>query len=120
MKRVLTLLALGLGLLLVTACHFDINLTVEATAELTNSNGIPVRLGPATYEGFHHNILSDSELEHIFTDLTRGMDMNFQTAVLNLSVYDSFSREYLRDESYGVVYNSFTRHFDFADLNVIY
>ena len=120
MKRVLTLLALVLALLTVSACHFDVNLSIDASAEITYNNGDHVRIDPVTFEGFHHNTLTDSELEQIFVDLTRNVNPDFMTAVLHLAIFDSFSGSHLRDEDYGVVYNSHTGHYDFADLSVAY
>ena len=119
MKRVLALLSLVCALVLAGACHSDVNISVKATAEL-NDAGTPIRIGPVLYEGFHHNHLTDNDLEDIFVDLTRSVSVHFQTAVLYLEIYDEISGKPLRDETYGVVYNSVTGHYDFADMNVIY
>ena len=120
MKRVLALLSVVCALLLAGACHYDINLSVEASADVTYRNGSSLHIDPAPYGGFHHNTLSDSDLEWIFTDLTQHIDPDFNTAILYLKVYDEIAGKYLRDETYGVVFNSFTGHFDFADMNVVY
>lgn len=116
MRRVLTLLTLVLALLTVSACHFDVNLSIDASAEISYNNGDLIRIDPVSFEGFHHNILTDSELEQIFIDLTRNVNPDFQTAVLHLAVFDAFSGSYLRDEDYAVVYSSYTGHYDFAEL----
>ena len=53
-------------------------------------------------------------------DLTRNASPDFTTAVLHLEVYDEISGKRLRDENYGVVYNSISGHYDFADMDIIY
>ena len=120
MKRVLALLSLVCALILAGACHFDVNLSVQADAELTYANGDVIRIDPVLYEGFHHNHLTDYDLEDIFIDLTQHVSPDFSTAVLHLSLYDEISGAFLREETYGVVWNSHTEHYDFADMNVIY
>ena len=121
MKRILVLLSLVAALFALDACHYDINLSVEAWAELTYDNGKPVNIDPVFYEGFHRRTLSDSDLERIFIDMTQHVDdPNFRTAALHLNVYDEINGEYLRTEDYGVVYNNQSGHYDFADLNYDY
>ena len=116
MKRFLALLSLVCALFVTSACHFDVNLTVEADATLTYANGDLIRIDPVLYEGFHHKYLSDYDLEDIFIDLTRNVSDSFTTAVLHLAVYDEINGKHLRDETYGVVYNAHTGHYDFAEL----
>ena len=116
MKRVLALLSLACALFVASACHFDVNLSVEADATLTYANGDLIRIDPVLYEGFHHKHLTENDLEAIFIDLTRNVSDSFMTAVLHLAVYDEISGKYLRDEDYGVVYNAHTGHYDFAEL----
>lgn len=116
MKRVLALLTLVCTLFAVSACHFDVNLSVEADATLTYANGDVIRIDPVLYEGFHHKHLTDYDLEDIFIDLTRNVSDSFIAAELHLAVYDEISGKYLRDEDYGVVYNAHTGHYDFAEL----
>ena len=121
MKRVIALLSLLGALLLVIACHFNVNLSADAWAEITFTNGDTLRTDVVTYEGFHRNVFSDDDLEHIFLDLTQHVKMDgFGTAVLHLAVSDEIKGAQLRDETYGVVYNSHTGHFDFADLEINY
>ena len=120
MKRVLALLSLVCALVLAGACNSDVNLSVQADAELTYANGDVIRIDPVLYEGFHHNHLTDYDLEDIFIDLTQHVSPDFSTAVLHLSLYDEISGAFLREETYGVVWNSHTEHYDFADMNVIY
>ena len=116
MKRVLALLTLVCALFVVSACHFDVNLSVEADATLTYANGDIIRIDPVLYEGFHHKHLSDYDLEDSFSDLTKNVSDSFIAAELHLAVYDEISGKYLRDEDYGVVYNAHTGHYDFAEL----
>ena len=116
MKRVLALLTLFCALFVVSACHFDVNLSVEADATLTYANGDVIRIDPVLYEGFHHKHLTDYDLEDIFIDLTKNVSDSFIAAELHLAVYDEISGKYLRDEDYGVVYNAHTGHYDFAEL----
>lgn len=120
MKRVLALLSLVCALLLASACHYDVNLSVEASTELTYYQGAPVRIGPQTYSGFHRKSLSNDDLEWVFTELTKHADREFQTAMLYLSVFDEISGKHLREETYGVVYNTHTGHYDFADMDIVY
>ena len=120
MKRVLALLSLVCALFVAGACHYDVSLTVEADAQLTYANGDVLRVDPVIYEGFHHKRLTDYDLEDIFVDLTKHASADFTTAILHLSLYDAISNKYLRDETYGVVYNSVTGHFDFADMDIMY
>lgn len=116
MKRVLALLTLVCALFVVSACHFDVNLSVKADATLTYANGDVIRIDPVLYEGFHHKHLTDYDLEDIFIDLTKNVSDSFIAAELHLAVYDEISGKYLRDEDYGVVYNAHTGHYDFAEL----
>lgn len=114
MKRLLALLSLVCALFLASACHYDINLSVDASANLYYPDGDVITIQPVTYEGFHHNALSDSDLEYIFTDLTKKASQDFSTAELRLDIYDAISGSALRQEIYGVIYNAHTGHFDFA------
>ncbi len=120
MKRVLILLSLVCALLAVSACHHDVNLSVQADAELSYANGNVIRIDPVLFEGFHHKRLSDYDLEDIFIDLTRHVSPDFMTAVLHLSIYDEIGGKFLREETYGVVYNTHSGHYDFADMDIIY
>lgn len=116
MKRVLALLSLVCALSVVSACHSDVNLSVDASADLFIGLDIRRHIPTSTYTGFHRNSLSDEDLEWIFTDLINKTDNhNFQTAMLFLSIYDEISNKHLRDETYAVVYNSVTGHYDFAE-----
>jgi hypothetical protein len=120
MKRILALLSLVCALAFASACHYDVNLSVKADAELTYANGDVIRIAPVLFEGFHHNRLTDNDLEKIFIDLTQHASSDFTTAVLHLEIFDEIGGKPLRDETYGVVYNSRSGHYDFADMSVNY
>ena len=120
MKRVLALLSLVCVLFLASACHYDVNLSVEASAELTYDNGDLIRIDPVLFEGFHQRHLSDYDLEDIFIDLTKHVDDTFTSAVMHLAIYDEIGGKFLREEHYGVVYNSRSGHYDFADMDTYY
>ena len=117
MKRVLAFLMILGALFTVCACHFNVNLSVDASADVLYENGDVIHLSPVTYEGFHRSSLSDDDLEHIFIDLTQHVQPDFSSAVLHLAIFDEIKGTSLRDENYGVVYNSRTGHYDFADLD---
>ena len=116
MKRVLALLSLVCALLAVSACHFDVNLSVDADATLFYPDATVIPVGPAHFENFHRKSLTEYDLEDIFISLTKHVDDTFTSAVLHLAIYDEISGKYLRDEDYGVVYNAHTGHYDFAEL----
>ena len=120
MKRVLALLSVVCALFLLSACHYDVNLSVEASAELTYDNGDLIRIDPVLFEGFHQKHLTDYDLEDIFLGLTRNVNPDFRTAILHLALYDEIGNKFLREEHYGVVYNSRTGHYDFADMDTYY
>jgi len=120
MKRVLALLALVCAFLAFSACSYDIELAVDASADLNYANGDLIHIETVTFEGFHRRSLSDNDLEEIFIDLTQNVSGDFTTAILYLSLFDDISGEHLRDETYGVVYNSRTGRYDFADMDDVY
>jgi len=119
MKRVLALLSLVCALFAVSACHFDVNLSVDADATLFYADTAVIPVGPSHYEGFHHKHLTDYDLEDIFIDLTKHVKDNFTSAVLHLAIYDEISGKYLRDENYAVVYDSRTGHYAFTDYDIL-
>ena len=120
MKRALALLSLVCALCIASACHYDINVSVEADAEMTYANGNVIRIDPVLYEGYHHKRLTDYDLEELFIDLTKNVSPDFTTAVLHLRLYDEIGGKYVGEDTYGVVYNSRTGHYDFADMSVAY
>ena len=58
MKRLFTLLSLLCVLAFASACHYDVNLSVKAWAELNYADGDVIRIDPVLFEGFHHNTFS--------------------------------------------------------------
>lgn len=116
MKRVLALLALVAALLCVSACNYDVNLSVTARAQLYYDNLDVIDIAPVTYDNFHSNRLTDTDLENIFIDLTQHVIHDFRTAYLYLDIYDEIGGKHLRSETYAVVYNSNSGHYDFAEV----
>jgi hypothetical protein len=55
-------------------------------------------------------------LEDIFLDLTQHVIRDFRTATMYLDIYDDISGKFLRTETYGVIYNSRTGYYDFAEM----
>ena len=113
MKRVLVLLSLVAALFVASACTYDTDLSVTASAELYYDNGDIVTVAPVTFEGIHSRYLTDYDLEDIFVDLTQHVSKEFRTARMFLEIYDDISGKHLRDESYSVVVSSGGR-LDFA------
>ena len=120
MKRVLVILSLIAALFVASSCTYETDLYVYASAELYYDNGDIVNVAPVTFEGIHSRYLTDYDLEDIFMDLTQHVSLDFRTARMFLEIYDDISGKHLRDEAYGVVYNSYTKHYEFADLNIVY
>ena len=126
MKRILVLLSLVCALFLASACHSEVNISVEATANMQYYGGGTLKVGPYSIGGFHHLTLSDADIERIIYELFQGVKRDFpqaelpQIGVLDLRVFDEISGAHLRDEQYGLVYNSSTGYYDFADMNVTY
>ena len=119
MKRVLALLSLVCALFATSACHFDVNLSVDADATLFYPDASVIPVGPAHFENFHRKSLTEYDLEDIFISLTTHIDDTFTSAVLHLAIYDEISGKYLRDENYSVVYDTRTGHYAFTDYGII-
>ena len=121
MKRLLILLSLACALFIVSACSYDVNLSVEADAELYYfEHAKPIILGPTLYEGFHHKSLTDNDLEEIFLDLTKDAKDNFSAAYLHLRLYDEIGGKFVGEETYSVVFDSRVRHYVFTEKGGIY
>ncbi len=116
MKRVLVILSLIAALFVAGSCTYETDLSVTATAELYYDNGDIVNVAPVTYRGYHMTYLSDVDLEDIFLDLTQHVKSDFRTATLYLEIYDDISGRFLRNETYGVIYNTRTGYYDFAEI----
>ena len=117
MKRVLALLSLVCVLFLASACHYDVSLSVEATADLLYYSD-PVRITSQETYCVHQKTLSDTDLEWIFLSLLKANHVNddFRAAYLYLSIYDEIGGKFLREETYGVVYDSFSGHYEFTEM----
>jgi hypothetical protein len=125
MKRVLTLLTVVCALFAVSACHYSTNVSVEATANMLYDNGGQLDIGPMTLDGFHRRSLSDSDVQRVINELIINVLDSYganipRTGVLYLRLFDSVSGKHLGDEEYGLVYNSGSRTYDFANLAVEY
>ena len=120
MKRALALLSLVCALCFASACHYDVNLSVEADAKVYYANGDLIPIDPVLYEGYHHKHLTDSDLEDIFIDLTKHVNPDFMNGVLHLRLYDEIGGKYVGEETYGVHPNSRTGHYEFDDMSVSY
>ena len=116
MKRALALLSLVCALCFASACHYDVNLSVEADAELYYFDDV-VRVGPTLFEGFHKKYLSDDDLEDIFLDLTQNVKDTFTGAFLHLRLYDEIGGKYMGDDTYSVVFDDRIGHYVFTDAN---
>lgn len=117
MKRVLVILSLVAALFVASACSYDTNLSVTASAELISGyKVIPI---PRTQVDrvFHSNHFSDMDLEYIFSSITRGSNIDFTSAVLYLEVFDNISGEHLWDEAYAISVNG-NGGLDFADYPI--
>ena len=116
MKRILVILSLIVALFAASSCTYETDLSVTASAELYYDNGDLIRIDPVTYGGYHVTYLSDADLEDIFLDLTQHVKHDFRNATLYLEIYDDISGRFLRNETYGVIYNSRTGYYDFAEM----
>ncbi len=114
MKKLLLFLALAAALLTVSSCKKTSIVSVDASAVLIYPDLTQVTIPAQRFDGFSSSYLSDDDLEYIFTRLIRNASPNFSTAALSLDIYDAVTDVFIRKESYGVVYNSYTGHYDFA------
>ncbi|MBR6857927.1 MAG: hypothetical protein IKM89_00830 [Bacteroidales bacterium] len=57
-------------------------------------------------------------MEWIFLSLLKANHVNddFRAAYLYLSIYDEIGGKFLREETYGVVYDSFSGHYEFTEM----
>ena len=116
MKRVLVIISLIAALFVASSCTYETDLSVTASADLYYDDLEVVPVGPYSYEGYHMTYLSDADLEDIFLDLTKHHKHDFRSARMYLEIYDAFSGKFLRNETYGVIYNSRTGYYDFAEM----
>ena len=104
MKKLLLAISVAVLALFATSCDIDINVTVNAYAELniigeeTFVNTETLSFGP-----FSHYYLSDSEIESIFRTLIKNSNKNFTTAILYLQYVDNITRSVHKLEEYSVV-----------------
>ena len=115
MKRVLALLSLVCALFATSACHYSIELSVNASAELLYDGKSPEIWGPNQYS-VHHTTLTESDLESFFLDLTKKADIDFKAAFLYLDIYDEIGQKPLPNKTYGVVFDSRSGRYSFAEI----
>ena len=117
MKRVLVLLSLVAALFVTSACSYDTNLSVTASANLyVGYKEVPIPRTPVD-RVFHSNHFSDMDLEYIFSSITKGSKLDFTSAVLYLEVFDNIIGEHLWDEAYGITVNG-NGGLDFAEYPI--
>ncbi len=115
MKRILALLSLVCALFVVSACHYHIELSVNASAELLYDGKSPEIWGPNQFP-VHHTTITESDLESLFLDLTKKADTDFKAAFLYLEIYDEIGQKPLPNKTYGVVFDSRTGRYSFAEI----
>ena len=99
MRRCLCLSSLAL--LLLPSCGKDVVLSVDATLTChSTDDALFYSYGPASYEGFGGKKLKAKDIEAIFEDLRKHATVEFNTATLDLKVYDKITTDYLWSESY--------------------
>lgn len=105
MKKLLLAFSLSAALLFsTTSCDIDINVTVNAYAELNIiGQDEPVNTPTLGFGPFSHVYLSESEIQSIFATLIKNSNKNFQTAFLYLQYVDNITQTELKLEEYGVV-----------------
>ena len=117
MKRVLFILSLVAALFVASACSYDTNLSVKASAKLFSGyKEIPIPLTQVD-RIFHSEHFSDMDLEYIFSYVIKGSNIDFTSAVLYLEVSDNISGEHLWDEAYGITVNG-NGGLDFAEYPI--
>lgn len=104
MKKLLLALSIALVALFTTSCDIDINVTVNAYAELMDlGSEVPVPTETLSFGPFTHTYLSQGEVETIFRTLIKNSSKNFTAADLFLQYVDNIVGKELKTEHYGVV-----------------
>ena len=117
MKRVLFILSLIAALFVTSACSYDTNLSVTASADLISGYKKIIIPRTPVERIFHSDHFSDMDLEYIFSSITKGLNIDFTSAVLYLEVFDNISGEHLWDEAYGITVNG-NGGLDFAEYPI--
>ena len=118
MKRVLFILSLVAALFVTSACSYDTNLSVTASAELISTGYRKIPLPRTQIDRvFHSNHFSDMDLEYIFSAVSKGSNIDFMSATLYLEVFDNISGEHLWDEAYSITVNG-NGGLDFAEYPI--
>lgn len=105
MKKLILALSLAAAMLFsTTSCDIDINVTVNAYAELMDlGSDVVVPTETLSFGPFSHTYLSEGEVETIFRTLIKNSTKNFTTADLFLQYVDNIVQTELKMEHYGVV-----------------
>ena len=105
MKKLILALSLAAALLFsTTSCDIDINITVNAHADLYDlGSEVPIRTETIGFGPFSHTYLSEAEVDVIFRNLIQNSTKNFTTADLFLLYVDNIMGAELKMEHYGVV-----------------
>lgn len=104
MKKLLLALSILAVAAFTTSCDIDVNVTVNAYAELMDlGSDVPVPTETLSFGPFTHVYLSDSEVETIFRTLIKNSTKNFTTADLFLQYVDNVLGTELKVEHYGVI-----------------
>ena len=120
MKKLIATALIAVAALFSNSCDFDINVSVEANAELIDAGFNVIYSSPAARFGpYSHYYLTDLELEDIFLHLIKGIDANFTSAVLYLNYYDNVTGQSVRSEEYGVLYSSKTGRYEFDKITYL-
>ena len=114
MKKLLLFLTLAAALLALSSCEKTSVVSVDASAVLIYPDLSQIAIPAQRFDGFSSRYLSDDDLEYIFTRLIRNANPNFSSAAMTLDIYDAVTDAFIRNETYGVVYNSYSGHYDFA------
>lgn len=105
MKKLILALSLAAAMLFsTTSCDIDINVTVNAYAELMDlGSDVVVPTETLSFGPFSHTYLSEGEVETIFRTLIKNSTKNFTTADLFLQYVDNIVGTELKVEHYGVI-----------------
>jgi hypothetical protein len=105
MKKLILAISLVAAVLFsTTSCDIDVNVTVNAYAELMDlGSDVPVPTQTLSFGPFTHTYLSEPEVESIFLTLIKNSSKNFTAADLFLQYVDNIVGTELKMEHYGVV-----------------
>lgn len=104
MKKLLLALSIAAAALFTSSCDIDINVTVNAYAELMDlGSDVPIPTETLSFGPFTHTYLSIGEVETIFRTLIKNSSKNFTTADLFLQYVDNIVGSELKTEHYVII-----------------